>query len=218
MNSPRSKTTQAARFRRIDRALASGYPYLTADESRRAVGRSRDSTLGFGMTPWRVLLRLFKEAKATRSDVFWDIGSGPGNCVLYASQVLREVHGVEVLRPLAKIGIDAQRALGIKNARFHVKEFQKVPKAAWRRATIVYCYSTCFTLKLFKQLAETLSALPDGARVFTVTRPLEHPDFDLVWYRELPWSAPLPGTRGVFLQLRKPRAAKPVGAQSRRGR
>lgn len=193
-------------LRRIDQLLAQGYPYMTADESRRAIGRSRDSTLGFGMTPANVLVRLFKKAGATKNDVFWDIGSGPGGCVLYASRLVGEAHGVELLAPLARIGIQAQRSLGIKNAHFHVMEFQRIPAAAWKRATLVYCYSTCLSLKLLRVLAETLTLLPDGARVFTVTRPLDHPAFELVWYRELPWSAPLKGTRGVFLQIRKPRA------------
>lgn len=212
------RPTLKAQLRRIDKLLAEGYPYLTADESRRAIGRSRDSTLGFGMTPANVLVRLFKQAGATKKDVFWDIGSGPGGCVLYASRLVGEAHGVELLAPLAQIGIDAKRSLGIKNAHFHVKEFQRVPAAAWKKATLVYCYSTCLSIKLLKVLAETLTGLPDGARVFTVTRPLDHPAFELVWYRELNWTAPLKGTRGVFLQIRKPReAAAPRAKPRRRG-
>src|SRR6478735_2385187 len=94
------------RLRQIDRAIAAGYPYLVSSDERKALGRARDATLTFGITPPRLLLKLFERAKVKKTDVFWDIGCGPGTCVLAAAQVVRESHGVELLPQLAQIGID----------------------------------------------------------------------------------------------------------------
>ncbi|MBS2023517.1 MAG: hypothetical protein JST92_14015 [Deltaproteobacteria bacterium] len=192
---------QKKRLREIDRAIEDRYPYLAADEARKAVGRGRDPTLGFGITPASIVVHILKAAKATKRDIFFDIGAGPGNCVLGAALFVRESHGVEVLPKLAALGTSAKRELKIKNARIHVREFQKTNLS---KGTIFFCYSTCFNKQIMLELGDAIAAAPDGARVFTVSQALPHPAFEIVWRKELSWGRGK-GTRSLFYQVRKPR-------------
>lgn len=197
------------RLRAIHRAIARRYPYLSADEARRAAGRSRDTTLGFGITPGRIVVQLLQAADVQPHDVFWDIGSGPGSCVLAAAQLVREAHGAELLRPLARLGEQAARELGVGNVRWHHGDFRRMNV---RSGTIFYCYSTCFTAALMEALGDKLATTAEGTRVFTVTRELDHPDFELVWTKSFRWGAKDQGTRHVHFHLRRPRRRARRGA------
>ncbi|HLC65108.1 MAG TPA: hypothetical protein VJI46_03230 [Candidatus Nanoarchaeia archaeon] len=65
----------------------------------------------------------FKKARLDKFSSFLDIGSGDGKIVLLASLFCRNAEGVEIDGFLHGIALRLQEKLGIKNAKFHNKDF-----------------------------------------------------------------------------------------------
>lgn len=175
----------AERVRRIEEHFATRSPYLLADEARAAVGRDGDSELTYGVTPSRVTLALLRHVGVQAEDVYADLGAGVGHTVLLAACICRRAYGVELLRPLYDTAQQARAALGIRNAAFILGDLRKAPLDD---ATIVFSYLTCFGSELRAQIAERVARAQPGARVITVTHPLQHPRIEVLRSEDWEWS------------------------------
>ena len=196
-----ARPTLAARLAAIARQIGTEYPHLLADEARRAAGRARDRDFGFGLTPPATMVKLLRRVRATRRDVVVDLGSGVGQAVLAAALVCREAHGHELLQEMVQVARRTAKALAIGNARFHAGDLRR---ARVGDATVLYSYSTCFGPPLMEALGRTAARAKDGARIITVTNPLEHPEIELISWARLPWG--IPGhTRTVYFHVRRRR-------------
>jgi hypothetical protein len=138
-----------------------------------------------GATPWWLLRGLGRELKLGPGIPFVDVGAGEG----LAAAVLSSVMGapgwaVEPVDGLRQGAEAAYRALGLP---LHTAaRLEDVPLGACQAA---YAAWTCLDRETRSGLTRTLLQLPQGARVATVTHPVEGPGFRPVaaWRSLFPW-------------------------------
>ena len=65
----------------------------------------------------------FKKIKLNKFKRFLDLGSGDGKVTLIASLFCKSAEGIEIDRFLHSKAVDAQNTFGLKNVKFHNKDF-----------------------------------------------------------------------------------------------
>lgn len=141
----------------------------------KAVLAAADEDLIYGETPPLTMKILLEKVQASPEDTFYDLGCGRGLTVLTAAKVYNMTAvGVDMIPAFIERARKIQKFLGASRADFILSSFLDVDLS---RATIVYTASTTFSEETMKALAEKLKTLKAGARVITLSAPLQSPHF-----------------------------------------
>lgn len=128
----------------------------------REARRIRDTSFVYGDTPTSVFLDVAWLAGLGRGDVFLDLGSGKGSCVLNASFFCRKAVGYELLSGLVKESSRLKQELEIGNADFFCKNLLEADVSG---ADVVYVPATTFSENFLQKTEWLLEGLKPGARV-----------------------------------------------------
>jgi hypothetical protein len=153
--------------------------------------------LVYGETPFATARALFKACGVGAGDLVVDLGAGRGLVVLAAASLGANAVGVE---------LDPARA-ALSAGSVHVGDARAAPL---HNVACAVCTWTCWPDATRAELLETLAGLPQGARVWVTTWPIEDPRFEPMWSRQVPFSW------GVATVLAYRRSAGPDGLEAPR--
>ena len=169
---------------------------FSIDTSESTIIEKQGSNSTYGEITDQAVQTIIDELKPTKSDVFYDLGSGVGRMsvkMLLDSPVKKSVgvelaptrnnHALAVKKELAKRGkLDKNRSLEFRE--------ENITTTNTDDATIIYLASTCFSNDFMKQLTDQLVKLKKGLRVLTLRQLSAHEAFKLVKQYSLPmtWS------------------------------
>lgn len=172
-----------SQFRALDKALLKGPNPFRLKEA-----------FPYGETPLCSLKQIADRCGLTHEDRAVDLGCGRGRGVFF----LAHHYGCQVL------GIDKMKEF-IDQAD-HLKLTHPATKASFlcddlrnydfSHATFVFFYGTTFSEEFVSQLTHALKALPQGAKIVTVSYPLEGFELKDQFSVSFPW-----GPGEVYLQL-----------------
>jgi SAM-dependent methyltransferase len=174
---------QDSQFQALDQALLKGLnPYRFK------------AAFPYGETPLYSLKQIADRCGLTPEDRVVDLGCGRGRGVFF----LAHHYGCQVL------GIDKMQEF-IDQAN-HLKQIHPAQNASFlcddlrnynfSCATFVFFYGTTFSEQFVRELSHALKALPNGAKIVTVSYPLEGFELKDQFSLSFPW-----GPGEVYLQL-----------------
>lgn len=130
--------------------------------------------MAYGELTPRGVRQVFKLLQPTADDVFYDLGSGCGRCVLQAIlewPFLRRSVGIELSAQRDRIGQQALARAGERvRERADLIRGDIIVCDGCEDATIVYCASLLFDDAFMRRLGERLVGLPQLRTVATLTR------------------------------------------------
>ena len=152
--------------------------------------------------------RMMHMSKATKNDVFLDVGSGMGNvCESWATRVGCQTIGVELVKENYALGVEAaprfqefreNNGLDAPRVDYIQGDIKKHWDSIAEDATIVWIANKCFPVSLDCFMVDAILDLKPGTRIFTMkdlvlhTRPEDSLQSELCQYftfDELPWGA-----------------------------
>lgn len=154
-------------------------------------GRERMGVTGedfvYGEVTPEVIWDLLKTVNVQPGETFYDLGSGTGKGVLFASLLsdLGKSVGIELLREL-------HDSANIAFTRYRERILPHLPEKHWQEieyrcadmleqdiadADIVFAHCTCWSPRLMDGITEKFARLRPGARVITVSKELQSPHY-----------------------------------------
>ncbi len=133
--------------------------------------RGESDVYAYGETPYSTLEKIARHCEARPSDRWLELGSGRGKgCFWIAHFIGCETIGVEWIPSFIRTAHFLKNCFGTKNLSF---QNQNIEEADFSKATIIYLYGTSFSNEMISRLVQKMEALPKGARVVSVSYPLE---------------------------------------------
>jgi hypothetical protein len=133
--------------------------------SERIVDQASSSPM-YGEIMPTAAMRLIDYLGLSKSDSFYDLGSGAGKLVLCAAMASRaKCIGIELVEPRFRIASEAleeARQLGVIRARTVEFRNEDFMRSDLSDATVIYSCSTAFPLPFMKRLVAHLAALEKG--------------------------------------------------------
>ncbi len=131
----------------------------------------------YGETPYATLQQLATASHLQPNDRWLELGSGRGKgCFWIAHFIGCQTTGIEWVPHFVKMGRFLSACFRIKNVTF---KMQNMEDADFASTSAVYLYGTCLPDDTIHSLVEKMKALPKGARVITISFPLESGAFIL---------------------------------------
>lgn len=185
---------------RLDVAYKLAYtpfgPFWVARREARATGLD-PIDLTYGETPWPTMALIAERAEAKPGQVLVELGCGTGRALLFACHQFNLVgRGVEIIPTFAQ---RAQKLAKQHCLHVMIEEGDFLAKNL-TGGDIYYVAGTCFSDETIdRMIAKFEQDVPPGARVVTISYPLDHPSFPMYAEEELPFSW---GTGTVFWHRR----------------
>jgi SAM-dependent methyltransferase len=140
--------------------------------------RTRRTLYTYGETSWLTFAEVLKTLAVTSQDRFIDLGCGHGQLLFWVHLLHRiPVQGVEITPAFVTAGQRIAQHLQLPQVTFVAGDLLTIDLSTW---TVAYMTCTCFDDDYMAQLASHVEAMPTGARIATVTRPLVSPHFQRV--------------------------------------
>lgn len=143
--------------------------------------------------------KLKKICGLTHKDILVELGSGTGRFCFWVNKVIGcRVVGIELISQFVDIAKKIQQQLHIDELKFIKADIQDMD---YSFASVIYFYGTSFDADTIERLIEKFQTLPQGAKIITVSFPLNHytvaAQFVLIkeFSLRFPW-----GKAKVFLQ------------------
>ncbi|MBT3393667.1 MAG: hypothetical protein HN411_00965 [Waddliaceae bacterium] len=127
----------------------------------------------YGETPILTMKKIAEECNITADDTFVELGSGRGRTVLWVNIALGcKSRGIEIV----PFFVDNAARI-CKTLKFHDVIFSKEDMLSCDiiDATVVYLYEICLEDTILEAMTKKFASLPLGAKVITVSAPLEAP-------------------------------------------
>ncbi len=152
----------------------------------------------YGETPPSSLHRIASFCSLSAEDCYLELGSGLGKGCIWISQFVGcRAIGVEKVPLFFHLSSAISSLFGFQRLAFIKGEMEKADFSA---ATCVYLYSTCIDEEDMARLAQKMAALPQGAKVVTVSAPMPETRY-LALKGSFPLSFPWGETEG-YLHVR----------------
>lgn len=191
-------------FRRIDKALLYRWFFINPYSAARqfSIYNGEVDVHTYGETPLTTLETILARAKITAGDTVYELGCGRGrSCFWLYAFIHCRVVGIEYNPLFVRKAVAVVEACKLEGITFRCEDMLETD---YSQATVVYLYGTCLDELFLEQLTERLKTLPDGARVITVSYPLQDycqdPLFEQIACWELPFTW---GSADVYLQVKK---------------
>lgn len=144
--------------------------------------RGDEDLYTFGETPLTTLDRIVKEASLTKDDSVYDLGCATGRTSLWLRYFIGcQVTGIEYIPSFVKHAEWVKKRCKVDKLTFLNEDMLEVD---YEKASAVYLYGSCFEEEFIKQLINKLKALTPGAKVISVSYPLqefsEEPLFEVI--------------------------------------
>lgn len=153
---------------------------------------------GYGETPLTAIDFISRRCRLLSHDTVFDLGCGRGRSVFWWGNVIgcRAV-GIDCIEPFIKKAEAVLRFFPSKKISFFNRDLLTID---FQEPTVFFLASTCFPDALLDRFADLLIEAKRGAKIITVSTPLERPYLQLVDHFQIryPW-----GLADVFLQIRK---------------
>jgi hypothetical protein len=104
--------------------------------------------------------------------------------------VCKRAIGIEILPRLHDASVRAARELGVENVDCYLDDFCLRDVSD---GTIFFAYSTTWTPEVRHGIAIQVTKASSGARIITVTYPLEHPLIEVIEKQKLSWGESIDG-------------------------
>lgn len=125
----------------------------------------------YGETRLRTLEKIAEMVNLTENDVLYDLGCGRGRCIFWFHLFFGcRAIGVEITPVFIERAEAIRKRLKLDGIEFRQAMIQDQDLSD---ATVVYLYGTCFKPEAIVRLFPCLARLPPGARVVSVTHPLD---------------------------------------------
>lgn len=175
-------------------------PFTISRKATRKGHLPEDLTV-YGETPWTTLERALQAVNMRAEDVFVELGAGTGRNLLF----------VHYFYGARAIGYEIVERFVEKFSwlQFHLKLSDKseMRAANWFEAdlekeggNVFFLVGSCYSDDHLKLANHKLSSLKSGARIITVSYPLDEDDFEAIGHFEAPFSW---GRGTIFLQRRR---------------
>lgn len=156
-------------------AFRKTYPFpgaaTTISLDERAARGIDDDQLTYGETRWTTFLSLIPEMKLRPDSHFIDLGCGAGFLCLLISQGLQvTATGVDLIQGFIDNGNQIVSQLSLEQIRFQQANFFELELLPF---DCFYATATCFSEETLDDLSEKLISAKSGARILTVTSPVE---------------------------------------------
>lgn len=133
--------------------------------------KGEEDVYAYGETPFATLEKIASHCQATPADRWVELGSGRGKgCFWIAHFIGCETTGIEWVPSFVRAARFLKNCFRIKNISFRLENMEE---ADFSKASIVYLYGTCLDDALMARLIEKMKTLPKGARVVSVSEPLQ---------------------------------------------
>lgn len=170
-----------ARVRRFDRWLWQAYwwrdPYFLARKEGRRLPVD-PSTLTYGTTPLVTIADLLQRVEARPGERFYELGCGQGRVALFAATWAGlDVDAWELLPTFVSVAERIRSRLQLANLRLHQANLLE---ADLSQADVVYLAGTCLDDETIDRLCERAKALRPGARVISLSFPLDTPGLETI--------------------------------------
>lgn len=160
--------------------------YGLSSTGRERMGVSGEDFVYGEVTP-EVIWDLLRTVNAQPGETFYDLGSGTGKGVLFASLLsdLGRSCGIELLPEL-------HGAADLAHERYREQILPHLPEKHWQQvefrcgdmlqedfsdADIIFAHCTCWSPRLMDGITEKFGHLRPGARVITVSKDLQSPHY-----------------------------------------
>lgn len=158
--------------------------------------RGETDIYAYGETPLETLKQIAEQAQLTSEDRWVELGAGRGKgCFWIAHFIGCQTLGVEWVPSFVRTANWLKVLFRMKNLSFQLKNMEEVDFSS---ATVVYLYGTCLSEEEISLLTQKMEALPLGARVISISYPIESPSLVLKQTFEVsyPW-----GTATAYLSI-----------------
>lgn len=159
------------KFALTDLILQIRYPFTVADRlCYRFLKDSSEERVQkwYGETSLIGFQRICRAAKLTAQDHLFELGSGRGRLVFWASSFLKcRTTGIDINPKFIRSANQIQRWLRWQNIKFLESNFLDAPL---EEATCVYLYGTAFEKPSWPNLLDTLRKTRKGTKVITVSK------------------------------------------------
>lgn len=150
-------------------------PYRTCRKFLQKKGEK--DIYSYGETPYTTLQQLASACNLQPNDRWLELGSGRGKgCFWIAHFIGCEAIGVEWVPQFVRMGRLLKSCFRIKNVSFHMQNMEETDFAS---ISAVYLYGTCLQDESTRRIVDKMKSLPQGARVISISSPLESKAFVL---------------------------------------
>jgi SAM-dependent methyltransferase len=171
----------------LEQLFAGTEGYALSSQGRSRLGCDADPAFTYGEVSLDAMRQMLDSVEPQAGEVFYDLGSGTGKGVIYASLLyaFARATGIELLEELYNAA-DAIRMRYEEARQQHGRNTQvdfrlgDIFTEDISDGNIVFSHCTCFDDILMNRLATKLETLKPGSRVITVTKNLTSPEFELL--------------------------------------
>jgi hypothetical protein len=151
-------------------------PYRTCRKFLQKIGEK--DCYAYGETPLTTYQKITEICEVLPGDTWLELGAGRGKGCFWLAQFIQcQVIGVEFVPQFVSTACFLKKVLRLKNLRFEQKEIEE---ANFSSATVVYLYGTFFSDEKIARLTRKFEQLPPGAKIITISYPLESAHLQLV--------------------------------------
>jgi len=174
---------QDPQFRALDQALLAGLnPYRLKE------------AFPYGETPLCSFKQIADRCGLTKEDKVVELGCGRGRGVFFlAHHYGCDVQGIDRMQDFIDLACRLKEKYAVQNASFLCADMREYN---FSRATFLFFYGTTFSEEFVGDLTEAFKALPLGAKIVTISYPLEGFELKDQFSVSFPW-----GPGEVYLQL-----------------
>ncbi|MBC7544128.1 MAG: class I SAM-dependent methyltransferase [Candidatus Sericytochromatia bacterium] len=166
---------------RVDLAMARAYwwrdPYFLARREGAGIDVPPE-TLTYGTTPWATAAALLRAVEAKAGERFLELGAGQGRMAFFARiHAGLTVDAYELLPTFVRVADTIRQHLRVDRVTFHQANLLT---ADLTHTDIVYLAGTCLDDATLGALETKLAWLKPGARVISLSFPLEAPGLEII--------------------------------------
>jgi SAM-dependent methyltransferase len=169
------------RLLRVDVALWRAYWWRDPHFLARREGRRLDvpaETLTYGTTPWATTADLLRRVNAKPGERFLELGAGQGRLAFFARLWGNlTVDAYELLPTFVRVAERICQDLRLERITFHQANLLEADLAT---ADIIYLAGTCLDDATIDRLQTRMRRLKPGARVISLSYPLDVPGLELI--------------------------------------
>lgn len=194
---------KSPQFRKIDQAFRWSYCFENYFRISKNywIDQGEKEVDIYGETPLTTLNSILAKANITKEDKFFDLGCGRGRTLFFVSEYLgADATGIEVIPYFVEKGNALSQKFDLAHVHFIQGDYLDADLSS---ATVVYLFALFLTEEEELRLIKALSRMPKGARLLTVSFPVEEIDKGGHFDRSANWEEPFNwGSSEVFLQYR----------------
>jgi len=166
-------------------------PFSLSIAAREREGRMDEPSLTYGELTDQSIAEILEVVKPQPGEIFYDLGSGAGKPVLWASVLYpwRKCCGIELLTGLYELSLQQAERLKLSAELakllpdLHLKiEFinENFLDSNFSEANVVLTNATAYSPELWTKITEKFLTLPLGARVMVLTKSIYLPEFEQI--------------------------------------